>query len=108
MTPLDNRAVIMRMGKCESRYATHFLDFRDSDIINERDAVPEQIERWRLDNMGTLSDAESGFDDHTGQSENERRKDIMMLRAYLFECCPGLPVQADVLALVLTNDASIG
>ena len=60
--PLDHARIVVRMGDGEGRKAAHCLDCLNQCLIEQRDAIPEDVARCRADKQGSLTDGEMRFD----------------------------------------------
>src|SRR5207237_4540753 len=103
-TPLDHRRVVMRVGDGDGPKAAYLLNGFDGRVIEERDAVPEQVALWCGNENRSLADGKRRLGSDPEQTEVVAHL-IPMGLAKIAERCPSLPRPADILPLVLTDRA---
>src|SRR5215470_18608453 len=80
--------------------------FCDCSIVQQRDAIPEQISRWRLQEQRSLADGKFGFGANAEKSVRFFFETVSMIGCETFQCGPFLPAMVNKLPFVLTNRAA--
>src|SRR3546814_9589746 len=77
-------------------------------VVDQRDAVPQQVDARRTHQQRVLADRETRFGSDTKQALGLRLDTVAVRVAQRFERGPLLPAAADVLALVFADRAALG
>ena len=72
--PFDHRRVEMRMRNRDGADAAACVYLGDCLVVQQRDAIPEQISSWRLEKQSPLADRKFRF-----------RADAQKQRRFIFE-----------------------
>src|SRR5438874_8116015 len=105
-TPLHVDAVEVRVRHRDAVEAAARADGRDALVVDEAEAVPQEVASGRLDEQRTLPDADGWI----GTESAEPRLEVAHLDAVAFPAEPGqgdpaLPTGWDVLPLVIADRA---
>src|SRR5262249_8800003 len=105
--PLDHRGVVVRVRDRDLRDPAQLLDPRDRRLVDQPDAVPEEVAFGRLDQEGPLADAELRLGIDRVEPLFFLLDRVPVRPAEALERRPLLTVRADVLPLVLANRAML-
>src|SRR5439155_24586452 len=104
--PLDDARVVVRMRDGDRRHTAERGDRRDKLVVDERDAVPEDVAAWGLDEECPLPDREARLAADPGQARLLLADLGAVPGAELRERRPALALPAHVLALVVADRAT--
>jgi hypothetical protein len=79
------------------------VDLRDCSIVQQRDAIPEQISRWGLHKQSALADGKFGLGANAKEVPRFFFKTVLMIGCEAFECGPFLAAMAHKLPFILAN-----
>src|SRR3546814_2430781 len=105
-TPFDHARVVVRMRDRNRADAAGFAHACHGVVIDQRDAVPQQVAARRTHQQRALADREAWLGADAEQAFGLRFDAVAMRVAQRFERGPLLPAAADVLALVLADRAT--
>ncbi len=103
---LDHRGVIVRVGDRNSGQAAECAHDLDRRVVDEADAVPQDISLRRAHQQRALGDGEGGEGANSEQSRFELRERVVVGPAHLLERGPGLAERVHVLPLLLADGAT--
>src|SRR3954452_22406620 len=101
--PLCHPGEEVRVRDGDRRQTTPLLDLVDRVVVDEADAVPQDIADRGLDEVGLLTNGKARLRGKSGQTRCDRFDRVAVLAAQLGEGGPALPLMTDVLALVLAD-----
>src|SRR5262249_33514762 len=105
--PLDARPVEVRVGDGDGPEAAARPDRLDRRVVEEADAVPEDVAGRGLDEESLLADTEGGDGGDAGEAGILLAEHVpVALGRHLGQCRPPLSLPPDVLALVLADRAA--
>ena len=95
----------MRVRNGDSPDAAQAIHGRNRRLVNQADAVPQQVALRRLHQQRPLPDGKAGLRANAGQPWFFRFDDIVMISLQISQCRPLLPLPAHVLPLILADGA---
>jgi hypothetical protein len=107
-TPLDHRRVVVRVRDGDGGQPAKALDGLDGRVVDQRDAIPEDVAAGGLNEQGPLADAELRLSADSGQVWLFRPDLVHVIGSQLVESRPLLTAPADVLTLVLADGTALG
>src|SRR2546425_563184 len=111
VTPFDDRPVEVRVRGRYPMQAAQLAHLSHRLLVDVADAVPEKVAGCRLHEQSALADPEPRprVDAPKGLLALDLAQAVpVSARFHLFERCPLLPSPADVLALVVADQATFG
>jgi hypothetical protein len=93
----------MRVRYRDCTDASARVDFGDCSIVQQRDAIPEQISSRRLDKQSALADRKFGFGANAEKSRGFVSEAVSMLGCETFKRSPFLTAVADKLPFILAD-----
>jgi hypothetical protein len=93
----------MRVRYRDRTDAAARVHFGDCSIVQQRDAIPEQISGRRLHKQRALADRKFGFGANAEKSRRFFFDTVSMIGCETFKCSPFLTAVADKLPFILAN-----
>src|SRR5213596_1967081 len=101
--PFDHRRVEMGMRNRDGADAAACVYLGDCFVIQQRDAIPEQISSRRLEKQSTLANREFRFSADPQKLRRFIFDAVVMISAQLLERCPFLASVTDELPFIFAN-----
>ena len=102
-SPFDHRRVEMRMRNRDGADAATRIYLGDCFVIQQRDAIPEQISSRRLQKQSALGNRDFRFSADPQKLRRFLFDAVVMISAQLLERCPFLASVTDELPFILAN-----
>ena len=103
--PVDQRRVKVGMRNRDGVQAPKSLDQSDGGVVDQRDAIPQDVAFRRAQEQCALADRELGLRADADEAWLVLAEPVVMRNSEPFERCPRLPLGRDVLALVFADRA---
>ncbi len=86
-----------------ARIPPRACDFRDCSIVQQRNAIPEQISGRRLHKQSALADGKFGLGANAEELRRFFFETVLMIGCETFKCGPFLAAMPDKLPFILAN-----
>ena len=93
--PFDNRIVVMRMRYRDRTESATSVDLRHCSIVQQHDAIPEEISSRRLHQQSALADSEFGLGANAWKSRRLFFETVSMIGRETLERRPFLAAMTD-------------
>jgi len=105
LTPIDKRRVEVRMRNRDGAQSAKPIDDSNGGVINQRDAIPQDVTFRRAQQQRTLADGKLRRRADADQARFVLAESIVVRNPQPLQRCPRLPLGRDELALVFAHRA---